>query len=371
MLRTKKLNNPRWDTFDPSALSAQTAKALAKMEDQEEGGGRAKQYHLQSNDALRGALDSMNSAGSGVVGIVGEIGWIKDEKLDACVGRSLSRYMQTIILNTTKDVAEWKARLRETRHQAPLLSLDNFNQTPLDDEGKIRMLSVPTPVPEGWVGYAANLVELEDKHLSLRPVFFNLLGNKAVFDTIGNARKWRKQLLARNGKVPPLLALDGEKMEANGIEWAGKEAADSGYRFGRMPQIRTEKYRSIQRLHQLFQQYQELLDEKRHDESCREPVDPKNEEPLLRSRYADAQATLKQLTVLLDKPVDTLSIEAIDKALQDSIPAHSQLGETQPSQKRKATKERAEASGGESDAEKDSCQGSVPSAGKKRKRGHH
>ena len=382
MLKTKKLKSPNWDTFDAATLSKQTAGALKKMEgesaeDQSSPDNtRRKQYFLSRHQGLQAVADARNEAGSGVVGVAAEVGWVRDERLDICLSRALGRLMQTVILHGTKDVVQWKTRLKglSSNQQLGLLALDNFQHTPLDAEGKVRCLADPRPLPEGWVGYAANLVELEDKNVFLRPVFFNLLGNKAVFESIEKARAYRKYLVSRNVKCPYLLCLDGERMETTGIEWAGQQQADPGFRFGRMPKIASETYKNIQKLHRLFEQYHEMTVERDEERRSRPQVDPKNEETHVRSRHTDASARVKQMGSLLDQSIERVSLQALDALLKEVESSSTATQASQPA-KRPRDDERSPAfdndSGDEvANAEEDSesCGGKPPRVAKRRRK---
>ncbi|KAJ9459908.1 hypothetical protein DIPPA_22719 [Diplonema papillatum] len=335
MLNTKRLKSPNWETFVAKDLSTQTGDALRKMEREagaaEKAGkdakGRRKYYFQDMHDGLKMVNDAKMQEGSGIIGVLAELGFVGDEQLDACLSKTLGRYMQTVLLEGETTLVDWKKRLRNLppSQNLALLATDNVSRVQLDAEGKILHLQTPKPRPAGWVGYAANLVELADSNKYLRSVFFSLLGSKAVFDTIESARAWRREMLRHNGKPPPLICLDGEKMEQTGIEWAGQQLRDPGFRFGAMPVRLTEKYKAIKHLHNLLETYDELLAEKAAELAARPPLDPHNVQPRCHAKVQEVATKIKAMSKVLDQPLETVSTASLQGHLSDAVPEQSQV----------------------------------------------
>ena len=332
MLATRKLKSPNWATFDAAELAKQTASALRKIEreaaDEDDPNNptrrRKKNFGYDKSQSLKVVADRRNCS-SEIIGCISEFGFIKDENVDICISKSLSRFMQTVVLATSSETASLKKDLSKYG-TLPLLSLDNFNHATLNSEGRIASLTSPNPRPQGWIGYAANIIDIEERNYYLRPVFFNLLGNKVVFDNVSNARSWRQQLLSRSLKAPPIICLDGEKMEQSGIEWAGQQSSDLGYRFGTMSPCSTERYKSIQKLHKLLETYADLQEERTAERNQRSQIETlQQKEGSLRSEVRDVTQTIKTISRLLD--TDPASVSgAIFTKLMDSVPpAPSQL----------------------------------------------
>eukprot|EP00755_Sulcionema_specki_P026927 Sspe_Gene.86774::Locus_57540_Transcript_1_1_Confidence_1.000_Length_792::g.86774::m.86774 len=86
-------------------------------------------------------------------------------------------------------------------------------------------------------------------------------------------------------------------MEASGVEWAGRQGADTQFQFGCMPVTMTHRYRSIQKLHRLLETYGEVLLERDEERKAQEAAGS--------AELAKAEAQIEELTakskMLLEK----------------------------------------------------------------------
>lgn len=220
------------------------------------------------------------AAASATIGVVGLLGVVEDDSVNAVLSGHLKSLLCGVVLESSAHVEATRAKLRGAR--VPLLCLDLLATHPrgLDaSAGYLLRLRPPgeNAHPEGFVGFAANMVAVVDPALQaqMRQVFYSLLGETMVFDSLEHAMAFRRGVVRAKGtKCPLLLCLDGERIESTGILWGSSStaagsssstgtlllpAAVEAYSFGQPPaKSTTQQMETLERVLHLMRGLSEL-----------------------------------------------------------------------------------------------------------------
>ena len=164
----------------------------------------------------------------------------------ALAGCCTSQCFGALVVRNRRVAAGLQQRFASSSPPLMLLPLDS-GPSPADtnEHGKLRIrshaarfLASLVAAPPGLVGFAANLVELRDRHRVLRAsVVHALFGDALVFRTVQDACAFRERLLRNRVRNTPLIVcLDGERLPPEGAVFAGQRclaAPDSGNVFGK------------------------------------------------------------------------------------------------------------------------------------------
>ncbi|KAG2374667.1 hypothetical protein C9374_010686 [Naegleria lovaniensis] len=192
---------------------------------------------LSENKALQKIKQLQKESDSGIVGILGELGYIDNEKQNDTISRTIADKMQCIVVQNQESMDKVRKALDAFPNKLPILPLDNIFKCPkgLDNNGKLRLDPIGDNI-DGFIGYAVNLIELDPRKEMLRHAFWNILGQTLVFESFEKGLQFRKKRLESNTNTPIIICLDGERIESTGIVYGGaKSNAPPVFRFGQTP----------------------------------------------------------------------------------------------------------------------------------------
>src|SRR5690606_8978553 len=112
----------------------------------------------------------------------------------------------------------------------------------LDANGKLKFPDLGSPF--GFIGYAANLIDLRPNQFYLRHAFHALLGGTLIFETYQTAMAFRKSRIETGKQCPLIMTLDGERLEHTGIIYAGEKRMFDIY-FGQLPISESREFKRI------------------------------------------------------------------------------------------------------------------------------
>ncbi|EFC47386.1 predicted protein [Naegleria gruberi] len=216
---------------------------------------------LAENKALQKVKQLQKETDSGIVGILGELGYIDNEKHNDTISRFLGDKMQCIVVQDSNGMEKVRRLLENFPHKIPVLPLDNIQKCSkgMDNEGRLRLDPIDA---DGFVGYSVNLIEIDIRREMIRHAFWNLLGSSLVFETFLTGLAFRKKRLEINLAVPLILTLDGERIEATGIVYAGSKATGPPvFRFGQTPLSENPEVKLLLEKKKKVEEYKKVLRE--------------------------------------------------------------------------------------------------------------
>eukprot|EP01065_Artemidia_motanka_P017394 TRINITY_DN2085_c0_g1_i1.p1 TRINITY_DN2085_c0_g1~~TRINITY_DN2085_c0_g1_i1.p1 ORF type:complete len:2077 (+),score=805.52 TRINITY_DN2085_c0_g1_i1:42-6233(+) len=239
--------------FDPAAAMEEVSGRMRQLEQGYQREVRQKDFGQKRCPWLRKVASV-----PGFCGVVGDVGYVRREDVDRCVAAAFGAKMRCVVLSDDAAVRKVRSVMSGTQDRAPMLAMDNIRDVALNRDGYVEQLRDPTPPPRGWVGWAVNLIEMEQDKRHLRRALYALVGGRAVFETIADAKAWRRSRLSAGASCPAVSCLDGETMEPSGVEYFGRPT-DNGLRFG-SPGVRVDPmWQRLQLVEQRLRTYSELL----------------------------------------------------------------------------------------------------------------
>lgn len=218
---------------------------------------------LSENKALQKIKQLQKESDSGIVGILGELGYIDNEKQNDTISRMIADKMQCIVVQDQASMDKVRKALEPFPNKLPILPLDNIFKCPkgLDNYGKLRLDPIGDNV-DGFVGYAVNLIELDSRKDMLRHAFWNILGQTLVFESFEKGLQFRKKRLETNTNTPIIICLDGERIESTGIVYGGaKSNAPPVFRFGQTPISENPEIKLLLEKKKKVEEFKKLLKE--------------------------------------------------------------------------------------------------------------
>ncbi|KAL9647474.1 hypothetical protein ABK040_006835 [Willaertia magna] len=202
---------------------------------------------------VKNIIETQTSDASGIIGILGELGFVDRSEIDATISKQLGGLMQAVIVQNKSVADKLRQMFEKSPHKAPILPFDNFRPSiPLDSNGLIKLNPIKA---EGFIGYACNLIQIPDKNEQIRFVFHLLLGNTLVFDTYENGYQFRNSKIQNNESCPLIITLDNDRIESSGIVFAGAKTDGVKFRFGQIPYTETPEYKKLLRQRTKLKEY--------------------------------------------------------------------------------------------------------------------
>jgi len=195
----------------------------------------------------------------------------------------------TVIVKDRTTSERIRKLFEKAKNQISFIPIDNIAKIkPLDQNNKMTFPDIGTP--DGFVGYATNLIEISGNNPDLRYIFFNLCGDAIVFETFQQGYDYRQGLLKDNKRCQTIITLDNDKIENNGILNAEKKF-ESSNRFGHRPFTETSTFKDLDDKKNKLEEYKAILKEK-------EEFDP-----ILKK----VELKYKEMKDKLQKPIDEMN----------------------------------------------------------------
>jgi chromosome segregation ATPase len=165
---------------------------------------------------------------SGIVGVIAEIGYISDDKMDKVISTIFTNGMNIVVMKNKESTEVWKKKYENVVDaKISFLPLDSiYKPKKNENNGKIIFDDIDY---EGFMGYAVNLIELKEEDEYLRSCFYAIIGDTIIFDNYDNGYEFRKQQIKNSKHCPRIYTLNCDKIEQSGIVYAGKPV-DTKYR---------------------------------------------------------------------------------------------------------------------------------------------
>lgn len=133
--------------------------------------------------------------GTGIIGLVCDIGWFDDEIIAKVISRKRYMAMLTVLTEHERDVYMFKKAItddgRGPRSFLPVSSAPTLNTIDIDLE-RVKANSIIYP---GFIGFAVNMVRLRPEHEYLRyTVFWGLFRDLMIFKTLDSASEYSRFL---------------------------------------------------------------------------------------------------------------------------------------------------------------------------------
>uniref|UniRef100_A0A3B3Z096 SMC hinge domain-containing protein n=1 Tax=Poecilia mexicana TaxID=48701 RepID=A0A3B3Z096_9TELE len=165
-------------------------------------------------DINRRVFPLPNRSGPDILGMVGHLAHISNDKAAWVISWHLSSEMDCVITKTTAEAQ----RIFHSEHgRQQVMALDSIyvnprSQGPLPHIKNGRELFSPVGNPL----YARNLLIYTTEEESCERVFKNILGNTILMDDIESATNYRKAVIEKGSYCPTILTLDGNRLSASG-----------------------------------------------------------------------------------------------------------------------------------------------------------
>ncbi|XP_008394908.1 structural maintenance of chromosomes flexible hinge domain-containing protein 1-like [Poecilia reticulata] len=218
-------------------------------------------------DIPRRVFPMANRSGPDILGKVGHLAHISDEKAALVISWHLSSEMDCVITKTT---AEAQRIFRSEYGRQQVMALDSIyvnprSQGPLPHIKNGRELFSPVGNPL----YARNLLIYTAEEESCEHVFKNILGNTILMDDIESATNYRKAVIQKGIYCPTILTRDGNRLSASGKFGGAQNKApheDMVKKFGTpLPQ----RYYELQKERELLIQFRSALEKKKDEDDKR------------------------------------------------------------------------------------------------------
>uniref|UniRef100_A0A3B3UVK3 Structural maintenance of chromosomes flexible hinge domain containing 1 n=1 Tax=Poecilia latipinna TaxID=48699 RepID=A0A3B3UVK3_9TELE len=190
-------------------------------------------------DINRRVFPLPNRSGPDILGMVGHLAHISNDKAAWVISWHLSSEMDCVITKTT---AEAQRIFRSEHGRQQVMALDSIyvhprREGPLPHIKNGRELFSPVGNPL----YARNLLIYTTEEESCERVFKNILGNTILMDDIESATNYRKAVIEKGNYCPTILTRDGNRLSASGKFGGAQNKApheDRVKRFGApLPQL--------------------------------------------------------------------------------------------------------------------------------------
>lgn len=284
---------------------------------------------LQAQRETQGthAVQVLLSSGlSGLCGLVAELGRVDAPYQIALEVAAGGRLGYLVVEDDSVAAAAIALLKRERAGRVTLLPLNKIRGNGPNGPNGLRAALQRGGTPDGWIDYATNLIEFDDRY---RNIFEYVFGATVIFETLDQARP-------HLGKHR-IVTLDGELLETSGAMTGGSlQRSRGGLHFGSAtgptddhPALREHQSR-LSELDRILGRCdgaiaQAKLDRQRHSQAL----------DALRSQHRDAQRQVEQLETLLittDRQIERLNGQR-DRLATDLTTCRdrlTQLGHTIP-----------------------------------------
>lgn len=165
--------------------------------------------HYHNSHHVRSAMYAFAHASElpfscGVIGMVGDLCMVDDERIASAISRKRNAAMTTVIV---RDVGT----IERFRKSGPSHTRGPSSYMPLTTTLKMQDEPFPAVNAPGFLGYAMHLIKLRPQHEYLRDAMYTLFRNLMVFDTMENSIAFREELTRNNpngARKQWLVALD-------------------------------------------------------------------------------------------------------------------------------------------------------------------
>ena len=140
-----------------------------------------------------GVEEYRRRGGEGIVGVLADIAWVKDESIAKTISRKRFMAMATIITSSECDITRFKADNKNLLGATSFMPYSTAVRS-INGTAHVDMLQRDVLAP-GFLGYVVNLICLKPKHEYLRyTVFWIIFKNLMIFDTVANMFEYRFNL---------------------------------------------------------------------------------------------------------------------------------------------------------------------------------
>jgi hypothetical protein len=196
----------------------------------------------------------------GIIGLIADLGFIDDEKLDKTISTLIGRYLTAVVVENRESAEKLRKECEKSKFALSIIPLDNISKSrELTEDGKFKFQELEET--EGLIGYACNLIDLRQHQHEIRYVLYNIIGDTIVFQTYDQGISFRQKQLMQKKKCPTIITIDGDKLEQNGIVYAGKKQ-ETKNRFGQLPITETKQFHDLKMRKDSLEVHKKLLKEK-------------------------------------------------------------------------------------------------------------
>ncbi|XP_014838435.1 PREDICTED: structural maintenance of chromosomes flexible hinge domain-containing protein 1-like isoform X3 [Poecilia mexicana] len=218
-------------------------------------------------DINRRVFPLPNRSGPDILGMVGHLAHISNDKAAWVISWHLSSEMDCVITKTTAEAQ----RIFHSEHgRQQVMALDSIyvnprSQGPLPHIKNGRELFSPVGNPL----YARNLLIYTTEEESCERVFKNILGNTILMDDIESATNYRKAVIEKGSYCPTILTLDGNRLSASGKFGGAQNKAPHEERVKKFGAPLPQRYQDLQKERELLIQFRSALEKKKDEDDKR------------------------------------------------------------------------------------------------------
>uniref|UniRef100_A0A087YGZ8 Structural maintenance of chromosomes flexible hinge domain containing 1 n=1 Tax=Poecilia formosa TaxID=48698 RepID=A0A087YGZ8_POEFO len=218
-------------------------------------------------DINRRVFPLPNRSGPDILGMVGHLAHISNDKAAWVISWHLSSEMDCVITKTTAEAQ----RIFHSEHgRQQVMALDSIyvhprREGPLPHIKNGRELFSPVGNPL----YARNLLIYTTEEESCERVFKNILGNTILMDDIESATNYRKAVIEKGSYCPTILTRDGNRLSASGKFGGAQNKAPHEERVKKFGAPLPQRYQDLQKEIELLIQFRSALEKKKDEDDKR------------------------------------------------------------------------------------------------------